>query len=324
MRRFILGLSAGFSILGGLAGPALAQDNEAKAALAGFEVSAPITIGAAPHGMWRFGETLAIAVSGEDKIALLDLPTGEITKTIPVVNVPLDVRPAPYGGFWVTQFRGTTINRVDNAGKVLQSIEAGKSPSLFSSGGSPDRWSVVSEFADQLTVFNPASGNDVQTNAIGERPYPAAVLRDGSVAFIPLRGENAVQIYDLLQGRELGKVGNCEEPEGGDLSADEKWYLAACNDVVLWINTGDYTRTHRTPGIGPRPFSVLAGQSGRFAYVNNAGGDTVSVIDMRTKAVIGALTTGQQPIVMREFDGKIYVTNEVAGTLNIITPPAPH
>jgi YVTN family beta-propeller protein len=91
--------------------------------------------------------------------------------------------------------------------------------------------------------------------------------------------------------------------------------------VVLWINTKDYEDTYRTPGIGPRPFAVLTGNGGRFAYVNNAGGDKVSVIDMASKAVIGTLITGQQPIVMREFDGKIYVTNEVAGTLNIITPP---
>ncbi|PHS28769.1 MAG: hypothetical protein COA84_00860 [Robiginitomaculum sp.] len=321
MRTLVLGLLA--FLIGAVA--ANAQGAKTKSIIDQFRVSSPIKIGDAPHGMWKLGQSLVIAVSGEDRLARLDLDSfggaPEFLPSIAVANTPLDARPAPGGGYWVAQFMSTAVVRVNESGKILQSIEAGKSPSLFSNYKGQGKWSIVSEFADQLTLFNAQTGTDIQIVKTGKRPYPASVLADGSVAFIPLRGENAVQVYDLVQGRELAHIGNCAEPEGGDLSADEKWYLAACNDVVLWINTGDYQDTYRTTGLGPRPFAVLTGDGGRFAYVNNAGGDTVSVIDMASKAVIGALVTGQQPIVMREFGGKIYVTNEVAGTLNIITPP---
>lgn len=295
-----------------------------SATAADFDVLHNIDVGSAPHGVRVDNGKAYIAVSGNDEIAILDLNTLEITQRWPLPKVPLGIVKSSHG-WLIAPFRDERLLEIDGStGKHLKDWPVANGPSLFTPNKSGDLSYIVSEFGDTLTVFDTNAMQVVKTFATGKRPYPADVTRDGVLAFVPNRGDNSVSVIDLLNQKELTKTKVCAEPEGGALSIDEVYYLVACGggDEVMWINTASFEVVGSVKvDIGPRPFSVAMSKDGRWAFVNNAGADNVSVIDMYTRKVVRQITTGQQPIVMRVYDDRLYVTNEVSGTLSIVDVP---
>jgi len=60
--------------------------------------------------------------------------------------------------------------------------------------------------------------------------------------------------------------------------------------------------------------------------VNNAGGRSVSILDVSARRIVGALPVDSQPIVIRMHpDGRrAFVANEFGETVSVITlPPKP-
>lgn len=293
----------------------------------GIHVTKTFEVGSAPHGMRLDGDTLLIALSGEDAVVRIDLETGQELARWNVPGVPLDIIKSK-NGWLVTTFRSEHLIELDGeTGKEISRWNVGKSPSLFTENLAAGLTHVTSEFADTLTIFNPETNTVVRSYDTGKRPYPADVTHEGVLAFVPNRDDNTVSVIDLLNEKEVGHTPVCTSPEGGALVEGENTYMVACggsNEIQL-INTASFdVIASITDGIGERPFAVTENGDGRFAFVNNAGGDTLSVIDVATRSVVDTVTVGKQPIVMRAYNDKLYVTNEVSGTLSVIDiPPAP-
>ncbi len=299
----------------------------AEAGEARFPVVRTIATGAAPHGMRVEGDRLYIAAAGADMIETADLATGRIVARWSVAKTPLDLIRA-HDGWYVTQFRGAALIALDERGHPTgTALPVGASPSLFAPRKVGDLAYVVSEFADRLTVVDTRSGRIVASFATGRRPYPAAVTHDGVLAFVPDRDEGTVSVIDLLNRRERARVPVCKEPEGGAVTADEVSYLVACagEDRILAVNTASFRITGAlTQGVGPRPFSVAVSADGRFAFANNAGGDSVTVFDPKRLAVLERVEVGEKPIVLRVAGERLYVASEDANTVSVVAiPPAP-
>lgn len=291
----------------------------------GITVSKTFPVGAAPHGMRLDGNTILVALSGEDAVVRINLQTGQEISRWPVEGTPLDIIRSK-NGWLVTTFQGEHLIELDKeTGKEISRWHVGKSPSLFSENMAAGYTHVVSEFADTVTVFDPTNNTVIKTYATGKRPYPGDVTHDGVLAFIPNRGDNTVSVIDLLNETEVTRTQVCSSPEGGALVEGENTYMVACggsNEIAL-INTASFEVIATIKdGIGERPFAVTESSDGRFAFVNNAGSDTLSVIDVVERAVIEQITVGSQPIVMRAYGNQLFVTNEVSGTLSILNIPA--
>jgi hypothetical protein len=202
----------------------------------------------------------------------------------------------------------------------------GSGPSLFAPRQVGDLAYLVSEHADRLTLFDTARGEIRQTFPTGKRPYPADVTRDGILAFIPNRTDGTVSVIDLLNGETLATPEVCEHPEGGSLTVDDVSYIVACggSDELAYINTASFEVTRRvTEGVGPRPFSVAVTPDGRFGVVNNAGGSTISILDVAAGKVLRQVEVGEQPIVVRMHpDGRrVLVSSEGSNTLSVVSLP---
>lgn len=290
----------------------------------GVKVIKTFEVGAAPHGMRLDGHTVLIALSGEDAVVRIDLETGVELSRWPVSGVPLDIVRSK-NGWLVTTFQSDQLIELDGeSGAELNRWNAGKSPSLFSEKLSAGLTYVTSEFADRLTVFDPNENGVVASYTTGKRPYPADVTRDGVLAFVPNRDGNSVSVIDLLNKEVVAETPVCKNPEGGALVEGENIYMVACggSNAVALINTASFEVIATiTEDIGPRPFAVSESTDGRFAFVNNAGGDTLSVIDVSTRSVVDEIKVGRQPIVMRSYGNKLFVTNEVSGTLSVLDVP---
>lgn len=303
--------------------------NEATAPLiAEFSVMRTLEIGQAPHGI-RFspdGSRAYVALSGDDEIAVVELETMQVVDRWPAGATPLDLIALDSGGWAVTQFRGDTLVSMES-GTEPRTWPVGKAPSLFGARIINGIAPLVSEFADELTLFDVRTGEITARYPTGTRPYPAEITADGVLAFVPNRDAGTVSVIDLLAGETLAEVEVCTQPEGGALSAADTTYIVACggSDELVYVNTASFEVTARVAGVGPRPFSVAITPDGRHGIVNNAGGTTVSILDVAAHEIIDELTVGEQPIAVRMHpDGqRAFVSSEISGTLTELGLPTP-
>jgi len=290
-----------------------------------FKVLATADVGKNPHGLRLRDGLLYVAMSGENEIWVLDAENLAVNAKWPVENVPLDLI-ASGDGWIVAPFSGDYLEAYSASGKPGKRWAVPKGPSLFSPYTVRDTAYITSEFGNGFTLFDTQRQVLLKTYKTGDRPYPGAVTRDGILAFIPNRDENTVTVIDLLNQKTLATTPVCSAPEGGALTHDQTHYMVTCSQdgKVAFINTASFAVVAEIEeGIGERPFSVVAGEDGRYAYVNNAGGDTISVVDTVIRKVIDSITVGKQPIVMRVYGNRMFVSNEVSNTVNVLRIPGP-
>ncbi len=325
-----LALMAALAILVAF-GPVCTPPDAADQSDRPFRIGATIEVGAAPHGI-RFsadGDTAYVALSGDGQIAVVDLTGPSVVARWNAGTTPLDLIRAG-DGWLVSQFRDSTLVALDAEGRIVPGAvwNIGAGPSLFTPGTVRGLAWITSEFADRLWVVDTGTGAPVESHATGDRPYPSDVMWDGSHAFVPNLDAGTVSVIDLLNMETDATVDVCPGPAGGSLTPDQVTYILACggSDELVFINTASFAVTGRvTEGLGPRPFSVAVPGEGRYALVNNAGGSTVSVVDLQSRSVVQTIEVGEQPIVVRVHpDGeRVFVANEVSGTLVELIPADP-
>ena len=304
-----------------------------------YRIGATLDVGAAPHGI-RFspdGDTAWVALSGEGRIAVVDLAAmSRADPASPSVvarweagTTPLDLIRVD-DGWLVSQFRDSTLIKLDAEGRTVPGAvwDVGAGPSLFTPGTVRGESWITTEFSDRLWVVDTRAGAPLAFHSTGDRPYPADVMWDGSYAFVPNLDAGTVSVIDLLNRETDAELEVCPGPPGGALTPGQLTYIVACggSDELAFVNTASFEITGRiAEGLGPRPFSVVVPGESRYALVNNAGGNTVSVVDLGSREVVQRIEVGEQPIVLREHpDGeRVFVANEVSGTLVELVPTAP-
>lgn len=314
--------------------PHLVQESGSPASgtpVEGFEVLATIEVGAAPHGI-QFsadGSRAYVAIMGEGEVAEIDAQTYGVLRKLPAGQAPLGIHVLGDGrSLLATQFRAESLLPVPLTEDVAgEAIEVAAGASLFAPRYPQGRAYLSCEFADTLVILDTSTGELLDRFDTGKRPYPAAVTRDGVLAFVPSRTEGTVRILDLLNREAAATVEVGDQPTGGALLEDDTTYIAACNgsNALAWINTASFEVVHRTPEVGPGPFSVTTTPCGRFALVNNSGGDTLTILDVAGRTIAGSITVGAQPIAVRMHpDGlRAFVANEISGTVTVVSLPAP-
>ncbi len=287
---------------------------------------AAIDVPQAPHGMTFSldGGRLYVACAGADQVVIIDAEQNTVLGTLGAPDVPLDVMLAPDGlALITTRFSGDGLARLPLDGAEATAYEAlSKAPSLFSPPTCDGRTFVVCEEADLVYELN-ASGHQVRSWETAARPYPADVTADGILLFVPARDDSVVTVIDTLNNREVARVAVGARPQGGALSRDDVTYIAACGgaDELAFINTASFEIVDVVrKGVGPRPFAVTMAIEGEFGIVNNAGGNTVSILDVEARAIVGQLQVGEMPIVVRAHpDGRrIYVACEGDHTVHVL------
>ncbi len=293
-----------------------------------YRIVSTLEVGEAPHGI-RFsagGDTAYVALSGEGRIAVVDVAARSVAAKWPAGTTPLDLIQTR-DGWLVSQFRDSTLITLDRSGAIVPDNVwgVGAGPSLFTPSGVRGHAWITSEFSDQLWDVDLATGVVNDWHPTGDRPYPADVMWDGSYAFVPNLEDGTVTVVDLLNAETDATVQVCDGPAGGALTIDDVSYMVACggSNEVVFINTASFEVTHRiSDGLGERPFSIVPTADGLHALVINAGGNTISVVDLRAGAVAQRIEVGEQPIVVRAHpDGRrIFAANEVSGTLVELAP----
>jgi YVTN family beta-propeller protein len=177
-------------------------------------------------------------------------------------------------------------------------------------------WSVEVGQA-QTAPFKP--GSFVYTADEHGQSISAIDLAAGTVATISLSvSPHNVQITpDRMHVLAVGQATEEVEAHGhsGGEHGDDK-----PEGKLLVMSTEHLTAKPDEIAVGSHPAHVIADQSGKLAFVTNAGDDSVSVANIQTKRLVTTIGVGRYPHGLRiSPDGsEVYVANVEDGTLSVI------
>ncbi len=225
--------------------------------------SGPSGIGITPNGAFvyvanQFAGTVAVIDTNK---ALTD-PSHSVIKTIPVGDEPVPVAITPDGRFayvsgcgtpcdtstMFTAIINTATNSVQTTVAGLGIIPAIAPDGLFAYVANPlvDAVAVV----DTAKALTDPTRAVVDSVAVGDAPFGVAFTPDGGFAY----------------------VANC-----GEFCFTDEPSAASSVSVIDTANNTVAATVHLPPTNGP--YGIALTPNGAFAYVTNAGADSVSVLD---------------------------------------------
>jgi YVTN family beta-propeller protein len=154
---------------------------------------------------------------------------------------------------------------------------------------------VVNQGDSDVSLIDPVSGREVATVAektVGVHGHEIAVSADGRTAFVPIYGSSGVGIPGI-DGHEMLVI-----------------------DLPTRAIVGDIDFGH-----GVRPHCAVLDAASGLLYVTTELDKTVTVIDPRTRKVVGAVPTGQEEshMLALSHDGKRgYTANVGPGTVSVL------
>ncbi len=154
---------------------------------------------------------------------------------------------------------------------------------------------VVNQGDSSVSIVDPVSAREVATVAektTGVHGHEVAVSADGRTAFVPIYGSSGVGLPGI-DGHEMQVID------------------VASREVVGKVDFGHGVRPH---------FAILDPMSG-LLYVTTELDKTVTVVDPRTRKIVGAIPTGQEEshMLALSHDGQRgYTANVGPGTVSVL------
>jgi len=260
--------------------------------------------GQRPRGirLSRDGKSLVVAVSGsprggpnvdesklpppdrsKDGIAVVDLATKEVRR-LPGGSDPENFGISSDGNrVYVSNEDAGTATVVDvPSGKVVATVKVGEEPEGVETNPDGSEVWVTSEEEGTVTVINTATNTAVATIKVAKRPRSVAFTLDGSKAYVPAELDSAVMVVDTKERRVLKKI--------------------------------------QIPGVGAKPMGSAISPNGKFVYVTNGRGKTLSVIDTGVDSVIATFEVGDRPwgVGVSPDGSRIFTANGPDGSISII------
>ncbi len=202
----------------------------------------------------------------------------------------------------------------------MSSIKVDKGP--FALAVSPDgRYLLVpSHDTGILDVIDLSKRAVIKRLPVPANPHWVTFSRDGKRAYIANHESNVVTVLDVASQRIIKTIPVGNSPHSVAVSPNGSQVAVVCyvsNNVYL-INAATLgVTTSIAVGAGPR--DVVYSPDGRLLYIANEGGNSLSVVDTKTRRSLGVVPTDSPEAVAVVPDGhKAYVTNLNNGTVTII------
>jgi YVTN family beta-propeller protein len=212
------------------------------------EGDAPRTVAVSPDGM-----TAVVANNTSRNVSILDLTTSSVRAWVDTGDRPLGVAITPDGTHAVV------------------------------CNGDADTVSII-DLATDIRVANlsvPGRPAEVAISPDSQTAYVTSISGTDRVHFIDLAGAASSVSGSLIAG-QMGSVGYTFNVVSGLALSPDGSLLAVCisfADELLLIDTGSQTELTRVT-VGDFPIRVSIEPGGQTAYVANAFGDSVSVVDL--------------------------------------------
>jgi DNA-binding beta-propeller fold protein YncE len=215
--------------------------------------------------------------------------TGANIASIPVANLPLEVRVTPDGTQAIVTHYSSAISFIDTASNTVTAVL--QTPASFTPSGlaiSPDgRYALVTNLEPAgpggaaIGVVDIASRTMTSTISL-DTDYPRSVYinPDATLAWVVYPFNSSVEVIDLLTGVVVREFG-FDEPISVAFNATGTVVYVAEGGGVDVIDGTTYAITTKV-STGPVPGDLLVTPDGAYVVVNNSSGSSISVIDTQT------------------------------------------
>lgn len=207
------------------------------------------------------GRRAYVTNGGDNTVSVIDASNKQLITTLSVGLYPHGLRVSPDGKeVYVANLKGGTVSIIDTAAlAVVAHLPVGKGPAQ--TGFTPDgRWAFVSLSQENaVAVIDPATRQVQQKIAVGNVPIQIYATPDSRTLLVANQGTRSVP----------GKT--------------VSWIDLASSKVVRSIVTG----------LGAH--GVVIDRGGRFAYVTNIYGNSVSQLDLKDGKVLKTVSVAKEP-----------------------------
>jgi len=233
------------------------------------------------------GRVLYVAENLGDALAVVDVPTGQVTQRLTTERYPYSVVVAPNGTVYVSAWGGRTVSvfspiaggRLTDAGRIGVSRHPSSllltpdGARLFAVSASTDRIDVID--TQTRTVIGRLADPPASPTQEGSTPNALALSADGARLYVAEADNNAIAVFRLGRSR-----------------------LASGAVPVGRIPVGWY------------PSAVLL-----------TSGDTIIAVNGKGRGTGPNAESGPRP--GQKMDPKGYTLGQISGTVTIVPPPAP-
>lgn len=280
-----------------------------------------IPIGKRPRGLVASpdGRTLYVAVSGSpaagpgvdesklpppdrgaDGIAVIDLATSKVQRTLRGISDPEQIAISPDGTrLYVASEDTGRLIAIGTDGTILQSLAVGGEPEGI--GVSPDGSILLATSEEDHTVAVLTKRPLVVSKRIvvGERPRNATFL-GARRAVVPGEFDSTLSVVDVVAGTRLKTItlAKSDRPMGVVRLDDHRVLVTTGRGGRLVRVDVDAAQAKAVTGavaVGPRPWGLALSGDKRRAFTANGPADDVTVVDAGTMTVVGHVKVGTGP-----------------------------
>jgi YVTN family beta-propeller protein len=248
------------------------------------------------------------AGKGGNTISIVDVAKRQRIGVIPLGENyrphGIDVDPAS-GRLMVTTEAPDGLLLVDTAArKVLRRYDTkGKTPHMVTLGPGA-KWAYVSHAGgDTVAAVNLGSG-DVKLIQTGARPEGSVLSKDGRELYVANREANSITVIDTAKNQAIANISTGKGPVRISLTPDGGTLVYALmhDRRIGFANPKTRTQTGYVL-LTNNPVSCTLSQDGRLAFASAEEQDTVYVVSIETKRIVGEIKTaaGAGPDPVLEF-----------------------
>ena len=268
--------------------------------------------------------------SGEASVSLIDMPTRQVIKTIPVGKEPhhLMITPdqktlliANAAGNDVALMNPTTGELTGRIPNIIDPYQIGYSPN--------NKWFVANgNRLDRVDIYSADGANLklAKTVKLAKTPSHIAFTADSKIAFITLQDSSEIAAIDLETQNVMWVMPTGKVPAGLWMTPGDQYLLVGLTgedsvQVIDWKNRKEVKRI--ITGKGAHNFRPLGDK--KHVFVSNRIASTISLINMQTLEKVGDITglpAGPDDMEITPDGKTLWVTLRFSKKVGVIDIPS--
>lgn len=301
-----------------------ASTNEPAMQTSHQEMGTPTDQAAGNLAVAPAGAKAYIGLFKDNAVAVLDIATNRVLRTIPVPAGPHGLVVSPDGRWiYVSSDGDSKVSVIDTAtDRIADTIEVGKSPHGLAI--TPDGQIVLAAvFGANQVVFIYTPQNVIINQVSVPSPHNIAISPDGHTAYVATQkqGSAGLAVLNIDRGTQVGFIPLEKAPRALNFSPDGKWlyFTQAGVDAVQVLDPATNLVANHIP-VGASPHHPLFTPDGKVALVVSQGPGQLSILDPQTNQVSKVVTVGKMPhwIAVNPQGTTAWVTNEGSNDVSVV------
>ena len=296
---------------------------------------------------------LRIYVSSEDsgEVAVIDPEAGRVLERISVGKRPRGIKESPDHKLLYVALSGSPNagpgvdesklpppdRKADGIGvidltinKLLHTLPSGQDPEAFDLSPDGQTLYVSNEETAEVTVLDLTTSKVKKKVAVGKEPEGVTVRPDGKFVYVTCEGDSEVVAIDAATLEVVATMHTGLRPRSVVFARDGAVAFATAErSAVVTVLDGIHNKTLGTIDIPSeagktlpaRPMGSALAPDGKRVYISNGRGETVAVIDVGSRKVVGMIDdVGARPwgIGANPDNKYIYTANGPSDDVSVI------